>query len=120
MTEDVRPCLSVVMPCYNEATTIEDVAKRVLASPYTAELIIVDDGSTDGTLDLARLVSDPRVRVLAQPCNQGKGAALRRGFSQATAEYVIVQDADLEYDPQDFERVLAPLIDGHADVVYGS
>ena len=120
MSQDARPCLSVVMPCYNEAPTILAVAARVLASPYTAELIIVDDGSTDGTLDLARRLDDPRVRVLAQSRNQGKGAALRRGFSEATAPYVIVQDADLEYDPADFEPMLGPLLDGQADVVYGS
>src|ERR1700687_4931794 len=88
---DASPCLSVVMPCYNEAATIEEVAARVLASPYTAELLIVDDGSSDGTLDLATAIGDPRVRVFAQPSNQGKGAALRRGFAEATAEYVIVQ-----------------------------
>src|SRR5580692_3271763 len=98
-----RPCLSVVMPCYNEAATIEQVVDRVLASPYTAELIIVDDGSTDGTLALAQGFPDRRVRVLAQTANRGKGAALRRGFAAAQAEFVIVQDADLEYDPQDYE-----------------
>ena len=113
-------CLSVVMPCYNEAGTIDEITARVLASPYTAELIIVDDGSTDGTLELARRVTDPRVRVIAQASNQGKGAALRRGLAAATAPYVIVQDADLEYDPEDFERMIGPLVDGRADVVYGN
>jgi 2-polyprenyl-3-methyl-5-hydroxy-6-metoxy-1,4-benzoquinol methylase len=108
------------MPCYNEAATITTVAQKVLASPFTAELIIVDDGSTDGTLGLATAVDDPRVRVLTQPTNQGKGAALRRGFAAATAPYVIVQDADLEYDPDEFRVVLGPLLDGRADVVYGS
>ena len=114
------PCLSVVMPCYNEASTVELMAERVLESPWTAELIIVDDGSTDETLSTARSVADPRVRVLAQPGNQGKGAALRRGFAEATARYVIVQDADLEYDPNDYNEVLAPLVGGKADVVFGS
>jgi len=117
----VEPCLSVVMPCYNEATTITTVAERVLASPWTAELVIVDDGSTDGTLELARgLADDPRVRVFDQGRNQGKGAALRRGFREATARFVIVQDADLEYDPDEYGLVLGPLLDGRADVVYGS
>ncbi len=117
-----RRCLSVVIPCFNEAATIEEVMATVLASPYVAEVIVVDDGSTDGTLALARGVagSDERVRVLAQPVNQGKGAALRRGFAGATAEFVIVQDADLEYDPRDYEQVLEPLLEGRADVVFGS
>jgi SAM-dependent methyltransferase len=113
-------CLSVVMPCFNEAATILPVTGRVLSSPYTAELIIVDDGSTDGTLELARSVSDARIRVLSQGRNQGKGAAVRRGFAEAKAEYVIVQDADLEYDPSDYECVLGPLIEDKADVVFGS
>ena len=117
---DQRPCLSVVMPCYNEAATVVEVARRVLASPFTRELIIVDDASTDGTPDLARSISDPRVRVLTQPFNQGKGAALRRGFPEATSDYVIVQDADLEYDPAEYSTVLGPLLAGDADVVYGS
>ena len=108
------------MPCYNEAATILEVADRVLASPFTAELIIVDDASTDGTSALARSISDPRVRVLTQPFNQGKGAALRRGFPEATADFVIVQDADLEYDPSEYGLLLGPLLDGSADVVFGS
>jgi glycosyltransferase involved in cell wall biosynthesis len=117
----IEPCLSVVMPCFNEAATIETVVKRVLESPYTAELVIVDDGSTDGTLALAEaLASDARVRVFSQGHNQGKGAALRRGFQEAQAPFVIVQDADLEYDPSEFGLVLGPLLDGRADVVYGS
>jgi 2-polyprenyl-3-methyl-5-hydroxy-6-metoxy-1,4-benzoquinol methylase len=108
------------MPCYNEAATILEVASRVLASPYTQELIIVDDASTDGTTALARSIADPRVRVLSQPFNQGKGAALRRGFPEAVADYVIVQDADLEYDPAEYGVLLGPLLSGTADVVFGS
>jgi SAM-dependent methyltransferase len=108
------------MPCYNEAATILEVAARVLASPYTAELIIVDDASTDATAALARSIDDPRVRVLSQGFNQGKGAALRRGFPEATADFVIVQDADLEYDPSEYGLLLGPLLDGAADVVFGS
>jgi glycosyltransferase involved in cell wall biosynthesis len=118
----VPPCLSVVIPCYNESATLKVVADRVLESPYTRELIIVDDGSTDGTLDIARDIAsaDPRVRVFDQGVNQGKGAALRRGFAEAEGPYVIVQDADLEYDPGEYGLLLEPLIDGRADVVYGS
>jgi glycosyltransferase involved in cell wall biosynthesis len=108
------------MPCYNEAATILESARRVLASPFTQELIIVDDASTDGTIALAQSISDPRVRVLVQPFNQGKGAALRRGFPEANADFVVVQDADLEYDPSDYATLLAPLLAGSADVVFGS
>jgi glycosyltransferase involved in cell wall biosynthesis len=113
-------CLSVVMPCYNEAETVKVVIDRVLGSPFTRELIVVDDGSADGTLDIVRSIADARITVLAQPLNLGKGAALRRGFAAATSDYVIVQDADLEYDPEDYRDVLAPLLSGKADVVYGS
>ena len=113
-------CLSVVMPCFNEVGTIEEVITQVLASPYTAELLVIDDGSTDGTRDRLAQVDDPRVRVLLQPVNQGKGAALRRGFNEAQSPYVIIQDADLEYDPSEYGDLLEPLLDGRADVVYGS
>jgi SAM-dependent methyltransferase len=113
-------CLSVVMPCYNEAATVKVVVDRVLGSPFVRELVIVDDGSTDGTVDILRSLGDPRVRVMLQPINLGKGAALRRGFREATAPFVIVQDADLEYDPADYSQILAPLLDGSADVVFGS
>jgi glycosyltransferase involved in cell wall biosynthesis len=113
-------CLSVVVPCYNEAATVKELLLRVLDSPWVAEVIVVDDGSTDATLDIARSVQDRRIRVLAQPTNMGKGAALRRGFAEATADFVIVQDADLEYDPADYGRLLECLLNGQADVVYGS
>ena len=115
-----EPCLSVVMPCYNEKATNEEVVGSVLASPWTAELVIVDDGSVDGTRDILATFDDPRVRVLLQDVNQGKGAALRRGFAAATSEYVVVQDADLEYDPAEFGDLVAPLVADKADVVYGS
>lgn len=112
--------LSVVMPCYNEAATVLEMVKRVLASPYTAELIVVDDRSTDGTRELLSDIDNARVKVLLQAENLGKGAALRRGFAVAGSDFVIVQDADLEYDPNDYHIVLEPLIGGSADVVYGS
>ncbi len=114
------PRLSVVMPCYNESATINEIVKRVLESPHTAELVIVDDGSTDGTRDMLDALDDQRVKVFLQPQNQGKGAAIRRGFREASAEFVIVQDADLEYDPVDYPLLLEPLLAGNADVVYGS
>jgi glycosyltransferase involved in cell wall biosynthesis len=117
---DPRPCLSVVVPCYNERATIATVVDQVLSSPWTAEVIIIDDGSSDGTRDILARLDDPRVRVLLQPHNQGKGAALRRGFTEATADYVVVQDADLEYDPVEYGALVKPLVDGQADVVYGS
>jgi 2-polyprenyl-3-methyl-5-hydroxy-6-metoxy-1,4-benzoquinol methylase len=113
-------CLSVVMPSYNEAATLETVIRRVLASAYVQELIIVDDGSTDETIAIVNGIDDPRIRLLVQPINLGKGAALRRAFPEVTAPYVIVQDADLEYDPEEYATVLGPLIAGDADVVYGS
>jgi glycosyltransferase involved in cell wall biosynthesis len=108
------------MPAYNEAATIKEIIERVLASPYTAELVVVDDASTDATAGIVRAIDDPRLRLLEQPSNQGKGAALRRGFAGVTQEFVIVQDADLEYDPADYRQMMAPLLSGEADVVFGS
>jgi glycosyltransferase involved in cell wall biosynthesis len=115
-----RRCLAVVMPCFNEVATVEQVIDRVLASPLTQELIVIDDGSTDGTRELLEKLDHPRLRLLLQPRNQGKGAALRRGFAEARAPFVVVQDADLEYDPSEYGDLLAPLLEDKADVVYGS
>jgi glycosyltransferase involved in cell wall biosynthesis len=113
-------CLTVVMPCFNEEATILECIKRVLESPHVGELIIVDDGSTDTTRSLLASLNDFRLKVLLQEENQGKGAALARGFKAATLPFVIVQDADLEYDPTEFPKLLRPLLDGKADVVFGS
>jgi glycosyltransferase involved in cell wall biosynthesis len=115
-------CLSVVMPCFNERATIEAIVERVLTSPFTSEVVIVDDGSTDGTLEVLQKLAqrEPRIRLFEQNPNRGKGAALRMGFANTTAPYVIVQDADLEYDPSEYHVMLEPLIDGRADVVFGS
>ena len=113
-------CLSVIVPCYNEEATIQELLSRVLASPHVAEAIVVDDGSSDQTIAMAKSVEDRRLRLIEQPYNMGKGAALRRGFDEATAEFVVVQDADLEYDPADYGLLLEPLLSGKADVVFGS
>ena len=113
-------CASVVVPCYNEENTVKLVLDRVLASEFVAEVLVVDDGSTDGTLEIVRSIKDPRLKVFKQPRNIGKGAALRRGFAEATGDYVIVQDADLEYDPSEYGQLLEPLLSDKADVVFGS
>jgi len=115
-----RPCLSVVVPCYDEAATVAELLERVLDSPWVAEVIVVDDGSTDGTREILAGVTDARVSVMLHECNQGKGAALRTGITAATSDYVIVQDADLEYDPAEYGDMVGPLENGRADVVFGS
>ena len=120
MTVAPRPCLAAVIPCYDERATVLELVDRVLASPWIAEVVVVDDGSTDGTRELLAGLDDQRVQVILHPENRGKGAALRTGFAAATAEYVIVQDADLEYDPAEYGEMMAPLENGVADVVYGS
>jgi glycosyltransferase involved in cell wall biosynthesis len=113
--------LSVVIPVYNEVRTIEEVVARVRAIPLEKEILIVDDGSTDGTRQrLEDIVRHDDVKVLYHERNKGKGAALRTGFAAATGDVVIIQDADLEYDPRDYRTLLEPILDGRADVVYGS
>lgn len=113
--------LSVVMPIYNEQATVRAIVDAVLAQPIPKELILVDDGSVDGSRAiLAELAQRPGVRVLLHHENLGKGAALRTGFAAARGDLVVVQDADLEYDPADYPVLLAPILRGDADVVYGS
>jgi len=115
--------LSIIMPCFNEIGTIETIIQKILAVelPIERELIIVDDGSTDKTRDfLTTLNNHDEIRIFFHQDNRGKGAALRTGFAQATGDIIVIQDADLEYDPQEYPILLKPILDGKADVVYGS
>ena len=117
--------LSVVMPCYNEVATLELIVARVVAADRMGldlEILIVDDGSRDGTVDIAEKLARarPEMRLIRHPVNRGKGAAMRTGFAQTTGDIVLVQDADLEYSPADYPKLLKPILDGRADVVFGS
>jgi glycosyltransferase involved in cell wall biosynthesis len=113
--------VSVVIPCFNEATTISTVIERVrLSVPPEKEIIVVDDGSTDGTLKILQSLAGTDLVVVSHDRNQGKGAALRSGFRRATGDIVLIQDADLEYNPREYPVLLEPILSGNADVVYGS
>lgn len=118
---DGRPVLSVIVPVYNETRTVDELLQRVLDVPLDKQVVVVDDGSTDGTgTILQRRENDGRVQLRRHQQNRGKGAAIRTGLEVARARLTIVQDADLEYDPQDYPRLIAPLLAGDAQVVYGS
>jgi len=116
------PCLSVIMPVYNEQATVVDMIETVLRQPQVSELIVVNDASSDGTRDeLERIRAyDSRICLIHHDVNQGKGAAIRTGISHATAEIIIIQDADLEYDPSEYPNLLGPILRGKADAVFGS
>ena len=117
-TESTRPLLSVVIPCFNEAGTILDLIERVRQAPVASkQLIVVDDGSSDGTRELLKGLSAPDLTVLLHERNKGKGAALATGFAAAVGQICIVQDADLEYDPNEYPLVIGPIVEGKADVV---
>ena len=114
--------LSVIIPVYNEKSTIEEIIKRVLATKINKQIIIVDDGSTDGTRAIIKKLnqSTGKLKIILQPVNLGKGAAVRTGIKSATGDYTIIQDADLEYDPEDYFKLIKPVEDGKGVVVYGS
>ncbi len=134
------PVVSIVIPAFNEKNTIEEILRRVLETPIRKQVLVVDDRSTDGTRQILQAMKERQaegagsaaasdggdsipladLQFFFQEKNQGKGAAVRRGFAQATGDIVLVQDADLEYDPRDYEKLLEPILDGRADVVYGS
>ncbi len=114
--------LTIIVPVFNERNTVGEAIRRVREASLTIEreIVIIDDGSVDGTLDIVRRLSDSTVRVVSFPDNRGKGAAVRRGIEEAKGDLIVVQDADLEYDPRDLGRLLRPLLEGQARVVYGS
>ncbi|MCP3966952.1 MAG: glycosyltransferase family 2 protein [Lentisphaerae bacterium] len=118
---ELKNRLSVIIPVYNEGETIKAVIERVQARPETGEIIIVEDASTDNTKEsLKDFEGQPNIKIFYQECNKGKGAAVTRGIAEATKDFIIIQDADFEYTPEDWPAVIAPLAEGKADVVYGS
>jgi glycosyltransferase involved in cell wall biosynthesis len=120
MPKLVDPLLSVVMPVYNERTTIDEIVRRVLAVPLRIELVVIDDGSDDGTTQILQQLQRELPFKLLRQKNAGKGAALRRGFAEVTGDLVVIQDADLEYSPEEYPQLIELICDDKADVVYGS
>lgn len=116
----MKDCLSVLIPCFNEETTIAQVIDMVLLQECVREVIVIDDGSTDKSRKIVEGFSNPRITLLCNPRNLGKGSSVRHGIKQASSQFLVIQDADLEYSPEEYSRLLKPLIDGHADAVFGS
>ncbi len=121
-TQPDRPLLSILMPCYNEESTLPEILRRVRAVNVDMEIIAVDDHSADSTyaILMQEAANDPRIKVIRHPHNRGKGGAIRSALAHARGEIVLIQDADLEYDPQDYYELLVPIVDGRVDVVFGS
>ncbi len=112
--------LSVIIPVYNEIETLPEVIRKVIATPYDKEIIVVDDGSIDGTREYLKALKDERIKIIFHEKNMGKGGAIRSATKNVEGDVVIIQDADLEYDPKDYPKLLEPILEGKADVVYGS
>jgi glycosyltransferase involved in cell wall biosynthesis len=112
--------LSVVIPCYNEENTISELLRRVLSQPMVGEVIVIDDGSIDKSCEIINRINDSRLKLVSQDKNRGKGAAISRGLSLASLDYIVIQDADLEYDPNEYSKLMKPILENYADVVYGS
>lgn len=113
-------CLTVVIPCYNEEMTIFEIVSRVLSQESVREVLVINDASTDRSLEKLSLIKDQRVTIINNPKNLGKGASVKVGFMNATSQFVLIQDADLEYSPEEYSRLLKPLQEGFADAVFGS
>jgi len=120
MSKEKEACLSVVVPCFNEADTIRELLLKVLTQPLVGQVIVIDDGSSDNSVDIALTIQDSRLQIHKKIKNEGKGSAIKQGFALVSLPYVVIQDADLEYNPNEYQALIKPLLQGHADVVYGS